>query len=276
MLAKPALPSLNFGHPLAQGFIAGWPFWEGNGLLAHDALNRGWDGTLTTGGASGLPFWTGGSWGSSLRFNSSDRRVVIPQFIKTFAPPLSVIIAGSCITQPAKSTYRSPFFFRGTTNFFGISCGNGSAAGRFSCQWNGSSAEFDAATGVDIASGDDFVLAMVLTPTLESLYGWFSSTGGIKTWSLAGTYNSKDFSGVEWDIGNDSGALTARWWPGNIDCVTIVQRAINLNEFAQFIQDMFVIYRRRSRWWETVVGTAPVYIPRPHRGTVFIDRVRRI
>lgn len=70
--AKPPFPVLNRGHPLAQGLVGAWAFYEGSGLRLNDLSGRGNNGALTNG-----PTWGGGQSGYALSFDGTDDYVSI-------------------------------------------------------------------------------------------------------------------------------------------------------------------------------------------------------
>lgn len=46
---KPSFPRLNRSHPLSQGLVGAWPFYEGSGTIVNDLAARGSSGTVGSG-----------------------------------------------------------------------------------------------------------------------------------------------------------------------------------------------------------------------------------
>lgn len=281
-LPKPgaSVPYFNASHPLAAGVLAAWPFVEAfptsgtgstiNTWPVREATGRwgphgnpnpgsvGADIDFQSNSGQPVPVWQSGPWGAEVSFNtSSGVDGYVNNFLNntTITPPFTIIVAATQLTAAAASTYRSLFAFRtaggiGPGLFVGNAASSSANFATLAGVWNGVSTEYDAATGILPTVGIPFVAALVALPNSLNIY-FYDQVSGVKTWTLSETLNSLNYSGASpFHIGSDSGVAATRGWPGSISNVVMISKGISLNEFQQWAQDPFVIYRKPSRWWE--------------------------
>lgn len=98
-LAKPPFPRLNHAHPLAQGLVGSWLFYEGGGGTVYDLSGGGNNGALTN--MDPGTDWVGGSEGWALDFDGSDDHVLIANStrLQTASVTVSMVFVPATITQ---------------------------------------------------------------------------------------------------------------------------------------------------------------------------------
>ena len=69
---------LNFSHHLNQGIVGYWPMVEGAGSVTRDMSGKGNNGTLTNMVQGTTSGWTGGKFGSAMRFDGVNDYVTVP------------------------------------------------------------------------------------------------------------------------------------------------------------------------------------------------------
>jgi hypothetical protein len=241
-LVKPPSPVLQRGHPLAKGLVAAWPFFEGGGGSLNDLSGNRNTGILTNG-----PAWTGGQFGSALLFTAaSSQSVIVPNSASfNFATLTLSAWFRTTTTGADQDLLRQDGNPSGTRNWgFRVSSGNNlqaftifggvpiltSAATVTDGKWhhgvlilkqNGGNTDLTLyLDGQSVATGT--ATALNPTPT-QSVYIGYS----------------------EW----------AEPFNGSIDAVSFYNRALSAAEVEQLYFDPFVIYRTRSRWWESLTPT---------------------
>lgn len=239
---KPAQPTIQGGHPLAQSLMAAWPMSEYGGTRVANLRNSWGNGTLV-GGAT----WRVGETGPEVLINATTRGISLPQFIDSITPPFSMIVSAVADTVPAIGEYRGLVALRGSTNAIVLTCGN-TGTGVIAFVWNDVAAEYNAATGLAVSAGVPFVAAMSVGSALVSIY-MQDRVSGTKRFTLSGTYTTRTLSGGSsgWYIGADGVNLPSRWWPGAISHVEFLQREITYSEFIFLANnaDPFALYRPR-------------------------------
>lgn len=257
-IAKPVLPQLQRGHPLARGVIAAWPFYEGSGkTLTNIADPRGTSTVWAADNPLILPNWQGGPFGSCLNTDKTGSHVYIkiPEWFSTLSPPFTLFATATNVRGSAFGSYTPIVLFRGGATAMGVFIGNSN--NRLSGYWTASSSEYDAQTGITPPTGVPFSVAMVITATLFTLH-YYDPTSGYQTFALAETCNPINLSGgpysPNWAIGTDGYDTNGRAFPGVIHNIVMAGYAASRNEFMAYAADPFAVYRPRSHVWLVPAG----------------------
>lgn len=248
-LVKPTWPILRSGrHPLAEGLLGAWPVYEGvDSPTLFDLSGNGNNGTITNYRAN----WIGSPYGFALNGTTAGNTTAY-----TLLPAISgvgdytiFVVAGNCqgTTSTTTSIVYSDNFPTSPRNGFGIKTNNGSSQWFYEAYVGGTGTT---ATVSGALSGDH-TLALVRSGTTVTAYldGKAQATTitvGSGTFTTSNFYlNAHYYSGAIQETFNGSmaGAL-------------FYSRALSAVEIAALNADPFSIYRRRSRWWETVQSAA--------------------
>ena len=221
----PALPRLRREHPVADGLVAYYPFYEGSGGLLGDIAGRNLTGTLTN--MDPTTDWVASPYGWVLDFDGSN------DFVTTLLASDNAAIAGA-------RTF-SAWALSNT-----VASGAGILDYRIACQVAaGSSTRF--AIGAGVSAGLKAGLAynngspqILLGTTSLSAGVWYHIAGVYTTSELIIYLNGVEENRVTSTTGASSSAVVeigrlsapSRWWNGRIAQVAIHGRALSADEIS--------------------------------------------
>lgn len=224
MLLKPECPVLQWGHPLAAGLVAAFPFAEGAGSPRD--LVAGLAGTLNSAA------WATGPNGPVLRFNGTNATVTFP----TIPANLHGASAGTVYLRLRNSTDSgdrgSPLVLRG----------HDYPADHY--PYSGS---------IYIGHLEDTRISGAVS-SVVTLTDWHSlsvvKAGTAWTFrqnqavAASATSGSSTVSAVFFYLGGDTPHNF--WWPGDIDCLYIWNRALSAQDLGAMDSDPFALVRPRQ------------------------------
>ncbi len=210
--------------PLNNGLVGYWTF-DGNTAVPTTVNYADRSGHGNDVATTGFPAPVAGKIGQALNFNGSS------QYANTYS--LSGIGTTNTVTFSAwiysnanQPSYTGILISRvGSNGLAGLHISGGGSANTLTWGWNGSSAEYDANTGLVIPNGKWTFIAGVITPTTSTVY----MNGQVYTTS-AFSNNTQNLDG-RWEIANDSSF--SRYFNGNIDDARVYNRSLSASEILQ-------------------------------------------
>jgi len=225
-ISKPTFPRLQWGHPLARGLVAAWAFHEGSGGSLRDISERGNNGVLQN-----APTWTGGQFGTALKFNSGTDAVSI-----TGNLDLPVFSISFWWKAAGLATWSGPFNNRvGGKNGFQIVNDQGSSPWKpHLVIWNGSaeSAQYKASS---------YSLAVPASDWHHFVWSYDGATAKFYVDAVEQTVSSSAVSGYP-----ISGIYLSRGYgyvTGPMDATLIYNRALSAHEVQRLYFDPFAMFR---------------------------------
>ena len=223
-LAKPILPRLQRGHPLARGLIAAWTFHEGSGPSLVDISGRGNTGTLQN-----APSWSGGQFGSSLSFNAASSQSVLTTntalsndftFLVWFRPT-----ATAAFTRIADKNYIAGFWL--------------GHAGSGSGMWGGGVIEYGSSYGifVPLATNEWHQLVSRRSGTTHTIIG---DGGAVSTSNIVAS-TALDATAVRFGVAHNGSG----YFSGQISQVLFWNRAVSDADIKALYLDPFAMFRPR-------------------------------
>jgi hypothetical protein len=263
--SKPPRPQLQRGHPLARNIIAAWPFYENTGQTLNNIADpRGTTTAWHADSPTSFPTWKSSPFGACLDVDriGTHMSVQLPEWFSTLSPPFTLYATATNVSGSVTSRYQGLIILRGYNTAMGLHMGNSNNC--LAGEWNSTASEYDALTGMRPPVGIPFSAAMVITPSLFTIF-YYDPTSGFQTFTLAETCSTINLSGgvyvpLNWVIGSDGYDSNARVWPGTIHNIMMAQYAASSAEFMVYAFDPFAIYRPRSRLWESVQTGPPLVI----------------
>lgn len=257
MKPKPPFPVLNRSHPLAQGLVGAWAFYEGSGDKLYDLSGNGHDGTLTN--MDPATDWVAGQYGWALDFDGSDDAVSMGDVLRfdRFDPFSLVVIQQAAVVSPStvqniinKSQPADPF--RG----YSLNT-QGNIAGdpyRFTHTNHGGDL-----IRVDFPRSNDLLRHVVVVT-----YDGSSTAAGVKGYEdgQAKTITVQADSLTNTTLSDEPLRLAKSSFAGRLHFAAIYNRALSPAEVGQLYHDPFAMYRRQRAWvgvtLENPTGTGAV------------------
>jgi hypothetical protein len=257
-LLKPRYPSLQVGHPLAQGLVAGWVMAEGAGQHIGDIGTGNFWGTLQ----GLLPTWIGSPLGASISFNGTSTYATINGTLWTpgtanqswlaWVIPTSSAARGFVAGQDdLNNTARAVSFLINSQSNGTISAGN----------WT---------FGYSNAGGTQFLIADVRSNVVK--LNKVNFLAGVRTGAssvamyrdgIVESYTLRNSNAVSVPalsavrIGERNATGAEDYFPGQILQVLHFNRALSPSEIMAFQLDPFVIVRQ-PRTPQNVWAGAPI------------------
>lgn len=241
MIAKPPFPRLNHAHPLAQGLVGAWLFYEGSGGTIYDLAGRGLPGSFID-----APTWQGGIAGWSLSLDGSNDGVEV-------ADNPALTFGSGTADSPFSVAFR--VFPVGTPAGCVIGKATGSGTGEWYALFSGGALFFrlaDNSTGGFIGRS----VAAVSGNTWHTIVCTYDGSGadtGIKIYvdgsqvataaASSGSYTAMENTAVPLRFGRRDAAGT--WFSGRIDCALLYGRELAASEAASLYRDPHAAFRER-------------------------------
>lgn len=261
--AKPVTPVLQRGHPLARGLVAAFPFadsWGSGtnhssaapGIIANPTSLTDYSGNGNNATAFNNPPWLAGAFGSCVEYGvifSTEYHIIQSSPSMNITGPISIAVWLATVNAGRGVLLGG---YQNGSPYPGYALDVNQTANDVG-YWYGGASWSLIPTGATIADGNwHFVAVTVDGGNTQTMY-WDGQPVGTASVSAPASYN-----GVRW-VGSDVGNFAQYF--GLMDALLIYNRAISAAEVKQLYADPFIIYRKPSRWWETVVGAAPTSKP---------------
>lgn len=232
MLDRVAGPlTINRAHPLNRGRRAWWLALPGrnyggarwldlvgtnHGVLTNMAsgATSGWSGTARPGGRA------------QLRFDGADDYVYSP-LAGIVGPPVTFLGWGLC---NAVANFTTVY---GCTDATGMLLTSNNTGNPLSYQWQQTSDEYGAASGLALAIGAWNFCAVTITPTYATVYQGVAG-GPLRSWTNTKAHSSHTLS--DGAIGDDARHIPGRKWTGALDDVSVYARSFSDAEMAGYFR----------------------------------------
>jgi hypothetical protein len=207
---------------LAQGLVAQYVMNEGGGNYLYDALK-----TSNSNAFTGTPKWGAGYLrGPALSGFSSSAYVQAP--IKLAAnPSISNATYIAWINASSVAAYHSVMITRANSTYQGLALSN-TSGNALTCNWQNSSSEYGATTGLTLSLNKWYFAAGVITPTSTIVYLGDPVAGTLRSYTITITRTAHPLGGLYY-IGYDSQS-SAYSWNGIIDNVSFYNRSLSSSE----------------------------------------------
>lgn len=236
--SKPVLGSLlNRADPLARGLVAAYLFNEGAGTRANDATGNGNTGTLTNFAMTGSTSnWVGGAFGKCPVLDGTNDYVDCgssSSLNPTGGLSLSAWVNIVSFTGDNWIVNRDDNVL-GRSYTFGFWSG---ATGKLELQINGAATIRN--QGATVAVNTWTHIAATGNPTI----GWITYINGVSQGTAA--WSAPDSATAATNIGRRTYVGEEGYTEGQIDAVTIHNRALSAHEIRQLYADPFRMWRAR-------------------------------
>ncbi len=241
---KPPFPVLQIGHPLAQGVVGDWPFYEGSGLTINDVSGRGASPTLT---GSPTPSWAGDQFGWALSFQGASSAL-----INAFACPFSSnVLSISLWVRPGSATGYQGLFSSYTSDSDSMEIFLHSEDGT-GCIGGGNYSSWARAPAGTITASAWHHIVLTSTGSVTQIYCNGRPVG------TTGTTNYSTFASTTISCRRTGSFGFALGGGGLMDSVCAYNRALSANEVASLYADPFGRFRKRSWILSPTVTTTSI------------------